>query len=79
MSKLKRNPKHMRANTPRFVTKGITGTQINGGVISGKEQNPKLSGLNWVQEAEEMLRTDRIVRRSHSVLIEVDPEQPEEI
>lgn len=68
MSKLERSPKHMRANTPRFVTKGITGTQLNGGAISGKEQNAKLTGLNWVQEAEEMLRTDPIVRRSWHML-----------
>ena len=65
---IERNPKHLRANTPRFTTKGITGTQLNGGAISGKEQNPKLTGLNWVQEAEEMLRTDPIVRRSWHML-----------
>ena len=58
-----RSPKHMRALTPRFVTKGITGTQLSGGVITGKEQNAQLTGLNWVQEAEEMVRTDPIVRR----------------
>ena len=65
---IERDPKHLRANTPRFTTKGITGTQLNGGAISGKEQNPKLTGLNWVQEAEEMLRTDPIVRRSWHML-----------
>lgn len=65
---IERNPRHLRANTPRFTTKGITGTQLNGGAISGKEQNPKLTGLNWVQEAEEMLRTDPIVRRSWHML-----------
>ena len=63
-----RSPKHLRALTPRFVTKGITGTQLSGGVITGKEQNPKLTGLNWVNEAEEMLRTDPIVRRSWHML-----------
>ena len=63
-----RSPKHLRALTPRFVTKGITGTQLSGGVITGKEQNPKLTGLNWVNEAEEMVRTDPIVRRSWHML-----------
>ncbi len=71
MSKEKTNErsvKHMRALTPRFVTKGITGTQLSGGVITGKEQNSQLTGLNWVQEAEEMVRTDPIVRRSWHML-----------
>ena len=63
-----RSPKHMRALTPRFVTKGITGTQLSGGVITGKEQNAQLTGLNWVKEAEEMVRTDPIVRRSWHML-----------
>jgi len=71
MSKEKTNErsvKHMRALTPRFVTKGITGTQLSGGVITGKEQNSQLTGINWVQEAEEMVRTDPIVRRSWHML-----------
>ena len=63
-----RSPKHMRALTPRFTTKGITGTQLNGGVITGKENNAQLTGLNWVKEAEEMVRTDPIVRRSWHML-----------
>lgn len=67
-SNQERSPKHMRALTPRFTTKGITGTQLAGGVITGKENNPKLTGLNWVQEAEEMVRTDPIVRRSWHML-----------
>jgi len=67
-SKLERQPRHMRALTPRFTTKGITGTQLSGGVITGKENNPKLTGLNWVEEAEEMVRTDPIVRRSWHML-----------
>ena len=46
-----KNPKHMRAMQPRLATRGITGTQLNSGVISGKEQNPQLTGLNWVKEA----------------------------
>ena len=60
--------RHLRALSPRFVTKGITGTQLGGGVITGKENNSQLTGLNWVTEAEEMLRTDPIVRRSWHML-----------
>ena len=60
--------KHMRATTPRFKMRGITGTQLSGGVITGYEQNAKLTGLNWVNEAEEMLRTDPIVMRSWHML-----------
>ena len=63
-----KTPKHLRAMAPRFVTKGITGTQLGGGVITGKENNAQLTGLNWVTEAEEMLRTDPIVRRSWHML-----------
>ena len=63
-----KTPRHLRALSPRFVTKGITGTQLGGGVITGKENNAQLTGLNWVTEAEEMLRTDPIVRRSWHML-----------
>ena len=63
-----RETRHLRALSPRFRTRGITGTQISGGVITGKEQNAQLTGLNWVQEAEEMLRTDPIIRRSWHML-----------
>jgi hypothetical protein len=63
-----RNPRHMRAIAPRFGVRGITGTQLSGGTITGKEQNPQLTGLSWVNEAEEMLRTDPIVRRSWHML-----------
>lgn len=59
---------HFKAKYPRFKTRGITGTQLSGGVISGKERNASLTGLNWVSEAEEMLRTDPIVRRSWHML-----------
>jgi len=48
--------------------KGISGTQLSGGNITGKENNPQLTGLNWVAEAEEMMRTDPIVRRSWHML-----------
>lgn len=63
-----RDLSHMKAKYPRFKTRGITGTQLSGGVISGKERNASLTGLNWVSEAEEMLRTDPIVRRSWHML-----------
>jgi hypothetical protein len=61
-------PRHMRALNPRFSTRGISGTQLSGGVISGYERNVKLTGLNWVTEAEDMLRTDPVVRRSWHML-----------
>ena len=58
----------MRALNPRFSTRGISGTQLSGGVISGYERNVQLTGLNWVTEAEDMLRTDPVVRRSWHML-----------
>lgn len=61
-------PRHMRALHPRFTSKGISGTQLSGGVISGYERNTQLTGLNWVTEAEDMLRTDPVVRRSWHML-----------
>jgi hypothetical protein len=64
----KRDEPHMKAMLPRFRTRGISGTQLSGGKIIGKEQNPKLTGLNWVREAEEMLQTDPVVRRSWHML-----------
>lgn len=64
----KRDEPHMKAMAPRFRTRGISGTQLSGGKIIGKEQNPKLTGLNWVREAEEMLQTDPVVRRSWHML-----------
>ena len=63
-----RNIKHLKARYPNFRTYGITGTQLNGGSISGYENNAKLTGLSWVNEAEEMLRTDPVVRRSWHML-----------
>lgn len=69
MNKLvNREQRHLKGKYPRFQTRGITGTQLNGGVISGKERNASLTGLSWVSEAEEMLRTDPIVRRSWHML-----------
>ena len=63
-----RSPKHLKALHPRLGVKGISGTQLSGGNITGKENNPQLTGLNWVAEAEEMMRTDPIVRRSWHML-----------
>lgn len=62
------SPRHLKARYPKFRNYGITGTQLSGGSISGYENNPKLTGLNWVNEAEEMLRTDPVVRRSWHML-----------
>ena len=62
------SPPHMRALHPRFKTRGITGTFLSGGMISGYERNAQLTGLNWVREAEDMLRTDPVVRRSWHML-----------
>ena len=63
----RKTPRHLRATSPRFGVRGISGTQLNGGALS-VESNPELTGLNWVQAAEEMLRTDPIVRRSWHML-----------
>jgi hypothetical protein len=63
----RKTPRHLRATAPRFGARGISGTQLNGGALS-VESNPELTGLNWVQAAEEMLRTDPIVRRSWHML-----------
>lgn len=61
-------PRHMRALHPRFKTRGISGTQLSGGMITGYERNAHVTGLNWVREAEDMLRTDPVVRRSWHML-----------
>lgn len=58
----------MKAKFPQFKIKGITGTQLAGGKIVGKERNSKLTGLNWIREAEDMLQTDPVVRRSWHML-----------
>ena len=68
MTEQTKAPKHLKALYARLGTKGISGTQLSGGNITGKEQNPQLTGLNWVNEAEEMMRTDPIVRRSWHML-----------
>ena len=52
----------MRALHPRFKQYGISGTNLSGGSISGYEQNTKLTGLNWINAAEELLRTAPVVK-----------------
>ena len=47
---------------------GITGTYLSGGQITGKEQNLRITGQNWIREAEEMLATDPVVAASWRVL-----------
>ena len=59
---------YIKAPRPRFIAKGISGTSLSGGVISGKERNPQLYGRAWVDACEEMLRTDPVVMRSWSML-----------
>lgn len=66
---IKQNEKiNMKAVSPSFKTRGISGTQLAGGKIVGKERNPKLTGINWIREAEDMLQTDPVVRRSWHML-----------
>ncbi len=48
--------------------RGITGTYLSGGQITGKEQNLRITGQNWIHEAEEMLATDPVVAASWRVL-----------
>jgi hypothetical protein len=64
----KDTPRHLRALYPKFKSYGISGTQLSGGSISGYEQNTDLTGLSWVRAAEEMLRTDPVVKRSWHML-----------
>lgn len=53
---------------PIFKSLGISGTNLTGGYIAGKEQNPAVSGRQWTLTAENMLASDPIVRRSWSVV-----------
>ena len=53
---------------PIYKTYGIPGTNLLSGYVSGKEQNPQLTGRNWVITAEDMLATDPIVKRSWAVV-----------
>jgi len=59
---------YLSQERPHFQSYGISGTSIQGGYITGKEQNPALSGRSWTREAEDMLATDPIIRRSWSLV-----------
>lgn len=61
-------PYRGQSNTPDLLVRGITGTYLQSGYISGKEQNHRLTGTSWVREAEEMLATDASVAASWRVL-----------
>ena len=65
MRQIRRISKHLGQG---LWPKGISGTSLSGGVISGKERNPQLYGRAWVDACEEMLRTDPVVMRSWSML-----------
>jgi len=65
----KRQSKHFKAQNPSFLTRGITGTQLNNGYITGYEQNPSFTDpARWAEECIEMYRTDPVVRRSFNIL-----------
>lgn len=53
---------------PLYRAYGIPGTNLNGGTISGKEQNPRLTGRQWTLTAEDMLASDPIIRRSWALI-----------
>ena len=55
--------KKKRQYTRRLFDYGISGTQIGSGVISGIEQNPKLPLYRWIEESNEMLRTDPVIQK----------------
>ena len=61
--------KHIRAQSPSLITRGITGTQLNNGYISGYEQNPSFTDpARWAETCIEMYRTDPVIRRSFNIL-----------
>jgi len=65
----RRLSKHYEAHNPSFLARGITGTQLNGGYISGYEQNPSFTDpARWAETCLEMYRTDPVVRRSFNIL-----------
>ena len=61
-------PYRGQSPTPDLRVMGISGTYLQSGYISGKEQNHRLTGSAWVREAEEMLATDASVAASWRVL-----------
>lgn len=59
---------YLKATTPELRVRGITGTNLGSGYISGYEKNWQLTGKYWTEEASEMLMTDPIIKRSWNVL-----------
>jgi hypothetical protein len=55
-------------SSPNLRVRGISGTYLQAGRITGKEQNNRLIGSAWISEAEEMLATDACVQASWRVL-----------
>ena len=65
----RRLSKHYEAQNPSFLARGITGSQLNGGHISGYEKNPSFTDpARWAETCLEMYRTDPVVRRSFNIL-----------
>lgn len=60
---MKKDESNYHKSRPRFDNLGISGTQVSGGIITGKEKNPELFGVNWVEEAEDMLMTDPVITK----------------
>lgn len=67
-TKQNKNLPHLEAELPVYEVKGITGTSLSAGYVTGKEHNPKLTTKNWVKEAEEMLASDPIIKRSWNLV-----------
>lgn len=57
---------YLKPQVADLRVRGITGTQLSAGYISGKERNPQLTGRSWTYECEDMISTDPILRRSWS-------------
>jgi len=65
----RRVSKHLKAQSPSFRERGISGTQLNSGYITGYEKNPSFTDpARWAEECIEMYRTDPVVRRSFNIL-----------
>lgn len=57
---------YLKPQAADLRVRGITGTQLSAGYISGKERNSQLTGRSWTYECEDMIATDPILRRSWS-------------
>ncbi len=65
----RRSSRHYKAQSPSFATRGITGTRLNGGYVSGYEQNQSFTNpATWAEVCIEMYRTDPVIRRSFNIL-----------